>query len=584
MRSIGKVLAVAVVLAAGVWAYYANVVSGGTGMDMNMRVTSGNTPFPVVLTSAERQTIRGTATYTGSVLPFNEEDIYPRVTGRILEMSVYPGDRVEKGQVVARLDDVELTSKVREAEAMLATAQANRTQMEAELSAARYGIAQMQKEQAMAEAETGFQQTVAARDERLFTKGAISQQDAESSRSMAVSATAKVEAARAKVEQMRAMEASARKKLEAMDAMVALGQAQLRTAQVVRGYVDIQAPSNGYVVKRLVAPGVLVQPGMPILKTTQVDRVRLQANVGERDLGTIKAGSPVTVATTNTDAPPITAQVTSVFPYVDPGARTAVVESVVANPGRRLVPGQYVQMQFTTGEHKDAVTVPASAVTRLGGKATVWVLTGDDQVEPREVTTGLEGPDRVEIAKGLTGDERVVAKGQEGLYAGARITDSSAMTAAVPGGSGGHEGMPGMGTAPAKSTAPEKGSGRATDMKDMPGPGAPAQTAQAGGAAAPAGKLQVALASNPVTLSSGNAKLRVEVKDAAGAAVSDAKVEVKAGMSGMDVPKTVARATKESGVYEATLKLGMAGAWTVEVSATRPQGGTTTSKFTLDAK
>ncbi|MCX5733367.1 MAG: efflux RND transporter periplasmic adaptor subunit [candidate division NC10 bacterium] len=403
MKLLKKVMALVIVLVAGAWAYHAN--SGRASMDMNTRVASGNTPFPVVLASVERQTIRGTATYAGSVVPYNEEEIYPRVTGRILEMSVYPGDRVEKGQVVARLDDVELTSKVREAEAMLATAQANRTQMEAELSAARYGIAQMQKELAMAEAETGFQQTVAARDERLFAKGAISQQDAESSRSMAVSATAKVEAARAKVEQMRAMEASDRKKLEAMDAMVALGQAQLRTAQVVRGYVDIQAPSTGYVVKRLVAPGVLVQPGMAILKTTQVDRVRLQANVGEKDLASIKPGSPVTVATTSSDASPITARVTSVFPYVDPGARTAVVEALVDNPGRRLVAGQYVQMQFTTGEQKDALTVPSSAVARLGGKATVWTLKGEDRVEPREVLTGLEGPDRVEIAKGLTGGE-----------------------------------------------------------------------------------------------------------------------------------------------------------------------------------
>ena len=425
----------------------------------------------------------------------------------------------------------------------------------------------MQKESAMAEAETGFQQSVAARDERLFTKGAISQQDAESSRSMAVSATAKVEAARAKVEQMRAMEASARKKLEAMDAMVALGQAQLRTAQVVRGYVDIQAPSTGYVVKRLVAPGVLVQPGMAILKTTQVDKVRLQANVGERDMGAIKVGSAIVVSIAS-GGRPLNTRVTSVFPYVDPGARTAVVESVVANPARQLTPGQYVQMQFTTGERKDAVTVPASAVTRLGGKATVWVLKGDDQAEPREVTTGLEGPDRVEIVKGLAGEARVVAKGQEGLYAGARITDTSTMTAA----------------APAKSTEPENGSGKATDMKDMPGHGAPAQAAQAGGAAAPAGKLQIALASNPVTLSSGNAKLRFEVRDAAGTPVSDAKVEVNIGMSGMIVPKTTARPTKEAGIYELTTKLGMAGAWTVEVNATRPQGGATSAKFALEAK
>ena len=68
--------------------------------------------------------------------PFNEEDNYPRVTGRIVEMLVYPGDAVSEGQVVARLDDVELTSRVREAEAMAATAGANRSQMEADLIAA----------------------------------------------------------------------------------------------------------------------------------------------------------------------------------------------------------------------------------------------------------------------------------------------------------------------------------------------------------------------------------------------------------------------------------------------------------------
>jgi len=584
MRSTLKIVAMAVVVAAGVWAYRANVSSGGSAMDMNMRVTSGNTPFPVVLAPVTRGPVAGAVTYTGSIAPFNEEDIYPRVTGRILEMSVYPGDRVEKGQVVARLDDVELTSKVREAEAMVATAQANRTQMEAELSAARFGIAQMQKELAMAEAEAGFQQSVAARDERLFTKGAISQQDTESSRSMAASATAKVEAARAKVEQMRAMEASTRKKLEAMEAMVGNAQAQLRTAQVVRGYVDIQAPSNGVVVKRLVAPGVLVQPGMPILKTTQVDRVRLQANVGEKDLASIKVGSSVIMTTTSADASPILARVTSVFPYVDPGSRTAVVESIVDNPGRRLIPGQYVQMQFTTGERKDALTVPRGAVARLGGKATVWVLKGDDQVEPREVVTGLESPDRVEIVKGLVGDERVVAQGHEGLYADARVSDVSSPTPATPGGSGGHEATPGMRTAPAKTTAPEVASDKATDMKDIPSHGTGTHLAQAGSAGSPAGKLQIALTSNPVTLSSGNAKLRFEVKDAAGAPVSDAKVEVNIGMPGMTVPKTTARAAKEPGVYEVTAKLGMAGTWTVEATATRPQGGPTSAKFTFDAK
>jgi len=416
-----KVAVLAVVAAAAVWAYYANVGSTRSAMDMNMRVTSGNTPFPVTLAPVERGPVAGTVVYTGSVAAFNEEDIYPRVTGRIVEMPVYPGDAVRPGQVVARLDDVELSSRVREAEAMFATAQANRTQMEADLVAARHGVVQMEKELAMVEAEVTYQRAVIARTERLFNSGAVSRQEYESDRAMAASTEAKQEAARAKLEQARAMETSAQKKLDAAGSMVAQAQAQLRTAEVVRGYVNILAPSAGYVVKRLIAPGVLVQPGMAILKTAQIDKVRLQANVGEKDLASIKVGSTVTVTTTAAGQPPFTARVTSVFPFVDAGARTAVVEAVVENTGRRFLPGQYVMMQFVTGERAEALSVPRGAVARLGGKATVWVVK-DGRAESREVATGLENPERVEMVKGVTAGEQVIARGHEGLYAGARVS------------------------------------------------------------------------------------------------------------------------------------------------------------------
>lgn len=419
-RGLAKLAILVVVLAAGAWAYVENVGTRRGAMDMSMRATSGGTPFPVAIGAAERRAIAGTVVYTGNVAAFNEEDIYPRVTGRIVEMPVYPGDRVQPGQLVARLDDVELSSRVGEAEAMAATARANRAQMEADLTAARHGISQMEKELAMVEAELTYTRAVAARSERLVGVGAISRQEYENDRSMAASLEAKREAARAKLEQARAMEASVSKKLEAAEAMVAQGQATLRTAGIVRDYVNIVAPSAGSVVKRLVAPGVLVQPGMPILKIAQIDRVRLQANVGEKDLRSIKVGSPVIVTPVGTGQSPTTTRVTSVFPFVDPGARTAVVEAVVDNAGRRFLPGQYVQMQFVTGQRADAITVPRSAVVRLGGKATVWVVQ-EDRVQPREVTTGLESADTVEITRGLTGGEPIVVKEQEGLYAGARV-------------------------------------------------------------------------------------------------------------------------------------------------------------------
>jgi RND family efflux transporter MFP subunit len=256
--------------------------------------------------------------------------------------------------------------------------------------------------------------------------GAISRQEYENDRSMAQALEAKREAAHAKLEQARAMEASARRKLDAAESMVAQGQAARRTAEIVRDYVSIVAPTSGYVVKRLIAPGVLVQPGMAILKIAQIDRVRLQANVGEKDVALIRVGSPVTVTTTAGQN--LMARVTSVFPFIDTGPRTAVVEAIVDNRDRRLLPGQYVTMAFVTGERAEAVTVPRGAVARLGGGAKVWVIS-DGRAEPREVTTGLEGGERVEIVRGLAGNERVVARGHEGLYAGARVVETSATPA-----------------------------------------------------------------------------------------------------------------------------------------------------------
>jgi RND family efflux transporter MFP subunit len=502
-----KVAMVAVLVVAGAWALYANLKPDRPAMDMSMRVTSGGTAFPVTLATVERGPMAGTVVYTGSVAPFNEEDVYPRVTGRIVEMPVYPGDAVRPGQIVARLDDVELGSRVREAESGAVAAAATAAQMEAdvtaahheiaqmereltmsmeELRAARDNVAQMESEVTMVAADAEHQGHLIVRDERLYASGAISLQDLEATRATVTAAGAKVSAARAKVSQMKAlvsaaeakvdagrarldrakaMEQSALRRREAMAAMASQSQAMQRTAEVVRDYVNIRARSGGYVVKRLVAPGVLVQPGMAILKVAQIDRVRLQANVGEKDLASIKIGSPVKVTPAGTGQAPTTARVTAVFPFVDQGPRTAVVEAIVENPGRRLLPGQYVTMQFVTGERGDALTVPVQAVTRMAGKATVWVVK-EGRAEPQPVTTWLEGPERVEIGQGLTGGERVIVRGHEGLYAGARVSEQSGTTIGPqesPKPDTTMPGMPGMNHGEAESPKPP------TTMPGMPG-------------------------------------------------------------------------------------------------------------------
>jgi RND family efflux transporter MFP subunit len=395
-RRLLKLLVLAILVAAGGWALYANLRPGRPAMDMDMRPTSGSPVFPVTAVPVERGPITGTVVYTGSVLPFNEEDIYPRVAGRIVEIPVYPGDPIRRGQVLTRLDSVELSSRVKEAEAGLAAAQANRAQMEKELAAVA--------------AESGYARATADRTERLFVTGLVSRQDFERDRAMATAGEARLDATRAR--------------LESAVSMLAQSEAGLGTVAIVRDYVNIVASNPGYVVKRFVAPGVLVQPGTAILKIAQIDSVRLQANVGEKDVASIRVGTPVQVRTAAADQAPVTVRVSSVFPFVDQGSRTAVVEALADNTARRFLPGQYVTMQFVVGERAEALTVPASAVGRMGGTATVWLLK-DGHAEPRAVATGLQNAERVEVVEGLMRDERVVVQGREGLYAGARIREIS---------------------------------------------------------------------------------------------------------------------------------------------------------------
>jgi RND family efflux transporter MFP subunit len=681
------VVAWGIVLAAAGGAYLVQRTYGRPAMDMGMEMAvrgGADAGVPVTVARAEMGSLAGVATYAGTVAADGEEDVYPRVTGRIVAMPVYPGDRVERGQVVARLDEVELGSKVREARAGAAAAEANLGQMEADVVAARHGVSQMEREVAMAEAdlaaarhgvvqmerevtmveadlvaaghevhhmgrevamaeadlvatrhgvgqmerelamaeaETGYQQAVAARDERLFAKGAVSRQDAESSqamgaagrakveagrakvdqaKAMAVAGEAKVDAARAKLEQVkaaivagqarvdaarakleqakamivasearvdgarakvaqaRAMEASAGKKQEAMAAMAAQGQAMLRTAEVVHDYVQIQAANDGYVVKRLVAPGTLVQPGTAILKIAQIDRVRFQANVAERDMARLRVGSPVRVRAPGGESPPLALQVTSVFPFAEASSRTAVAEAVAGNPGRRFLPGQYVVMEFELGDRDDVVSVPRGAVERLGGQTSVWTV-HEGVASRRPVKVGPADSERVGILDGLTAGEIVVVSGRENLYEGAKVA-----------------------VADSRAPAPRDAAQAPKPMPEMKGMTAP----QAGAAG---GKARIELATKPKTPVVGKNTLVVTVRDPSGTPVTDARVAITYGMPpmrGMPAGMKLDAEAKHraNGEYDAEAQLAMAGSWNVTIVVTR--GGETlgTATFNLAAK
>jgi len=405
-------------------------VLSAQAMDMSqMRPPTGATP--VELASVRQGSLGDTVTYTGTVRAFNEQEISPRITGTLVGLSVYPGDPVRAGQVVAQLDTAEVGAKadqaVRQAQEAEAGAQVadlnHRLHHQAALdqASAQVQVAQQEVGNTQAEAQSAqdavtdadaaiggasanadYWQTEIAREKQLADAGAASRQEYQNELAQAQTAFAALTSARAKARGARAMAHAAQAKVQGArrqveaaqagrqvaeaDLAVAQGQAAqaragasaaqaaAREAAIVRGYARITSPATGIVTARPVAPGTLVQPGTMILRVAELDRVRVQASVAASDLTRIEVGTPVHI--TAGAARPIAARVTAVFPSANDETRTAVVEAVIPNPGRLLRPGAFVTVRIAAPAALDKILVPATAVVTSGGASQVWVALG----------------------------------------------------------------------------------------------------------------------------------------------------------------------------------------------------------------
>ena len=388
----------------------------------------------VSLSSVRRGSLDSTVTYTGTVVPYNEQDISPRIVGTLVSLAAYPGDTVHAGQVVAQLDTTQVGPQANEAAAQARQAEigahvadltsrlkrrAEYNQASDQVDAAQQSVLDAQAEaqadsDAVGEAESGVRSAAAnavywkteiAREKQLADAGAVSQQDYQNETAQAVAAASAVTQAQSKVGQARATARSAqakvkvaRRQVAAAEAGVGIAQADTAVAQEEslqaaagaaaaqasaqaafqqQGYARIISPFTGVVTSRPVSPGTLVQPGMVVLKVAELDRVRIQANVAVEDMNGIRIGSPVQVAIQgDASQGTVYAHVTSVFPSANGQSRTAIVEAIVPNPQHKLLPGAFVTMTITKDIVSDTLLVPAGAVISEAGQSYLWVASG----------------------------------------------------------------------------------------------------------------------------------------------------------------------------------------------------------------
>ena len=348
-----------------------------------------------------RGDLSSTLTVAGEFQPYQEVELHAKVSGYIRRINVDIGDRVKIGQVIATLEVPELSAQV-------AGSQAEIRHSQSEIARAQSGVA-------LAEANYTALHAAYTRLSGASKRrpGLIAEQELDDSRAKDQDAQAKIDVAKSA--------------LEATKEQLGVSQADNQRIQSLKDYSVVTAPFNGVVTMRYADVGSLIQAGtasntqsMPVVKVAQSDLLRLRMPVPEEDVPFIKIGGEVTIKLQATGKT-ITGKIIRFTRELSTSTRTMLAEVDVPNPDLALNTGMTAQTTIVLQAQKNVLTVPAGAVLKGDGQASVLIVDADNKVQKVPVTLGIQSPDRIEIVQGLSDNQSVIVSGQTNYQPGQTV-------------------------------------------------------------------------------------------------------------------------------------------------------------------
>ncbi len=372
----------------------------------------------------ERQTVRRSVGEPGQFQAFETTALHAKIPGYVEKWSVNIGDSVKKGQVLAVLAVPELDAELRQKQAAIEQAVARRKQTEAAVEVAQANVAgaeaKLAEEQAgikRVEADLSRWQAEYQRVEGLFQARAQTGSLLDETRNKLRSSEASREEVRAQVKtaevaltQSRAALDQARSDVVAAAAAIEVAKEDAHRVEAMLGYTKIEAPFDGIVTHRNVDTGQLTRPGSdadPLFVVARFDIVTITVDVPEMFAVAVEPGDRATVALQAMKGRTVEGTVTRTSWSLDPRTRTLRVEIDIPNPGGTLRPGLYAYATVVAEEHKDVLTVPATALVQEKDKSYCVIVVAGKAVR-RPIAVGLSDGTRTEVVSGLDGGETVV--------------------------------------------------------------------------------------------------------------------------------------------------------------------------------
>lgn len=382
----------------------------------------------------ERKSLQRTTVQPGRVEAFEEAPLFAKVAGYVEEVAVDIGDRVQEGQVLARLFVPELHDDLSQREALVSQAEAEIHQAEAAVRSAEAGRATAQAAIRQAEAGAGRVnadhqrwQSEYARVKQLADSGSVTAKLADETLNQAraaeaalVEVAAQVESAKAGLVQSEADVEKARADLQTAQARLRVAQAQLGQAKTMLGYTEIRAPFDGIVTRRRIDKGHYVQPNggvHSLLVVARAEVVRVFVDVPELEAPLVDPGDTAVVAVQADGGRRIEGKVTRTSWTLDATNRSLQTEIDLPNEEGSLRPGMYATASILLDQREGALAIPVTALVREGDIAYCYCVR-DGKVVRTPVSVGLRSGSEYEVLDGLRGDELVVLTHAESLRDG----------------------------------------------------------------------------------------------------------------------------------------------------------------------
>ena len=219
-----------------------------------------------------------------------------------------------------------------------------------------------------------------------------------------------------------------------------MSDAQIQTVEAsgqTRARITLAAPIGGVVTELLAREGMTVMPGATLFRINGLSKVWANAEVPESQAALLRPGARVQARSAAAPDTTFGGKVQAILPDVNPATRTLKARVELANPGNRLIPGMFVQMQFMDKRVDNVLLIPTEAVIQTGKRSVVMLAEDGGKFRPVDVETGLESAGQTEIRRGLQAGQRVVVSSQflidsEASLKGveARLGDASSPAAA----------------------------------------------------------------------------------------------------------------------------------------------------------